>query len=74
MVEAKEEQKAGNSWMSWVITADYDLGGTNMKRAELNIRSVKSGKICLWYEDLEACQILMGGNVAFREWAICAVD
>jgi hypothetical protein len=45
VVEAKEVQKAGNSRMSWFITADYDCGGGDMKRAELNIRSVKSGEI-----------------------------
>ncbi len=45
VVEAKEVQKAGNSRMSWFITADYDLGGGDMKRAVLNIRSVKSGII-----------------------------
>jgi hypothetical protein len=45
VVEAKEVQKAGNSRMSWFITADYDLGGGDMKRAVLNTRSVKSGKI-----------------------------
>jgi hypothetical protein len=44
LVEAKEVQKVGNSWMSWFITADYKCGGGNMKRAELNIRSVKSGE------------------------------
>jgi hypothetical protein len=45
VVEAKEIQKAGNSRKSWFILADYDLGGGDMKRADLNLRSVKSGKI-----------------------------
>jgi hypothetical protein len=31
--------------MSWFITTDYDLGGRNLKRAELNIWSVKEGEI-----------------------------
>jgi hypothetical protein len=31
--------------MSWFITADYDCGGSDMKRAELNIRSIMSGEI-----------------------------
>jgi hypothetical protein len=43
-LEAKEVQKTGNSRMSWFITADYNLGGGDIKRAELNIRSVKLGK------------------------------
>jgi hypothetical protein len=45
VVEAKEVQKEGNSWVSWFITADYNLGGGDMKRAELNTRSVKKGEI-----------------------------
>jgi hypothetical protein len=158
VLEAKETQKEGNSRMSWFITADYDLGGGDIKRAQLNIRSVKSGEIpsdgplappakptvpippttppirspitttppiqpaegeqvdtitatisnvgglieelenllpppppppappalpthqptttahtTAWYEDLEACQMSMGGNVAFREWSIRTV-
>jgi hypothetical protein len=145
--------------MSWFILADYDLGGGDMKRAELNIRSVKEGKIpselsvapaalpappiappvppirlpiplvppiepaqgnqvnnnrsgldqvedllaeleellppvppaqapaqapaqhppttiaheTSWFEDQEACQMPMGGNVPFREWSIRTV-
>jgi hypothetical protein len=153
VLEAKERQKEGNSRMSWFITADYDLGGGDLKRAELNIRSVKSGEIpsdvplappveptlpippsappirspiamappiepaqvngtsiddtirnvvgqireleellpppppppprpppanqpttfahdTSWFEDQEACQMPIGGNVAFREWSI----
>jgi hypothetical protein len=154
VVQAREEQKAGNSRMTWMITADYDLGGGDLKRAELNIRSVKEGKIpsefpvapiappalpiappappiptpnaprpiepaqgeqhdnlttqinnveeliqeleellppppppppppahqpttiahqTAWYEDLQACQMSMGGNVAFRDWSIRTV-
>ncbi len=45
VVQAEEVQKAGNSRLSWFITADYDLGGGDIKRARLNIRSVKSGEI-----------------------------
>jgi hypothetical protein len=45
VVEAKEVQKVGNSQMSWFIMADYNCGGGDMKRAELNIWSVKSGEI-----------------------------
>jgi hypothetical protein len=41
VVGAIEVQKEGNSRLSWLITADYDLGGGDMKRTELNIRSVK---------------------------------
>jgi hypothetical protein len=29
--------------MSWFITADYDLGGGDLKRAQLHIRSIKEG-------------------------------
>jgi hypothetical protein len=45
VVESKEVHKPGNSRVSWFITADYDLGSGDMKRAVLNIRSVKSGII-----------------------------
>ena len=41
VVEAKEVQKEGNGRMSWLITADCDLGGGDMKRTELNVWSVK---------------------------------
>ena len=37
VVQAQETQKRGNSRLSWFITADYDLGGGDMKRAVLNI-------------------------------------
>jgi hypothetical protein len=154
VVSAREVYKDGNSRVSWFITADYDLGGGDIKRAELNARSVKSGTIpsefpvappakptvpippsdppnptpiavapsiqpaqgkqvgneppeingtqdsveetqqnvpppppppprrerptttahaTAWYEDLEALQMSMGGNVAFREWSIRTV-
>jgi hypothetical protein len=45
VVEVEEVQRAGNSRLSCFITADFDLGGGDMKRVRLNIRSVKSGEI-----------------------------
>jgi hypothetical protein len=37
--------KSGNSRLSWFITADYDIGGGDTKRTELNIRSVKIAEV-----------------------------
>jgi hypothetical protein len=31
--------------LSWFITADYDLGGGDTKRTELNIRIVKIAEV-----------------------------
>ena len=45
VVGATEVHKAGNSRLSWFITADYDLGGGDTKRTELNIRSAKIAKV-----------------------------
>ncbi len=43
VLKADEAQKPGNSWSSWFITTEYDLGGGTVKRARLNTRSVKLG-------------------------------
>jgi hypothetical protein len=41
----RSRKKAIASWVTWLLTADYDIGGGDTKRTELNIRSVKNAEV-----------------------------